>query len=216
MALIYLENYHASLKGIYLVTGQGVTSNVYMFSGETITLVDSGNGVVENRIVPQLKVIYSKSPNVSKTILTHFHFDHVGGLAELMNAYGLDVHIHNEEVPFLQTINSKRIMALNDGDEIEIGDYLLTIIHTPGHSPGSICLYEKKLKLLLSGDTVFPNGAFGRYDLPFGDHNALLQSLKRLTEIEVNLMLPGHGYPAFSKVNEQIQLSLMTAKRYLV
>jgi glyoxylase-like metal-dependent hydrolase (beta-lactamase superfamily II) len=202
------------LKGIHLLTGQGVTSNVYVFSGETITLVDSGNGAVENRIIPQLKEIFLTMPNVSKTILTHFHFDHIGGLTELMEAYVLDILIHNVEVSFLHNINSQRIRSLNTDDKVVMGEYFFDIIHTPGHSPGSVCLYEKKMKLLISGDTVFPNGSFGRYDFPFGNHKALLQSLKRLTEIDVKMMLPGHGLPTFSQVNEQIQLSLMTAIKY--
>lgn len=216
MAIINLENYNASLKDIYLITGQGVTSNIYVFGGETITIVDSGNGAEENRIMPKLKEIFSKIPNVSKTILTHFHFDHIGGLDELMESYVLGILIHKEEVPFLRDMNIKikRIKEINAGDKIVMGEYLLDVIHTPGHSPGSVCLYEKKTKFLISGDTVFPNGSFGRYDFPFGNHKALLQSLKRLTEIDVKAMLPGHGLPTFSKVNQQIKLSFMAAKSY--
>jgi glyoxylase-like metal-dependent hydrolase (beta-lactamase superfamily II) len=214
LTIITLESYHTTLKGIYLVTGQGVTSNVYVFSGETITIVDSGNGAVENRIIPQLKEIFSKIPNVSKTILTHFHFDHIGGLAELMESYVLDILIQREEVPFLRDINPMRIKEINAGGKIVVGEYLFDIIHTPGHSPGSVCLYEKNTKCLISGDTVFPNGSFGRSDFPFGNHEDLLQSLKRLTEIDVKMLLPGHGLPTFSAVNQQIKLSFMTAKSY--
>ena len=80
MTIINLENSNASLKDVYLITGQGVTSNIYVFTGETLTIVDSGNGAEENRIRPKLKEIFSTIPNVSKTILTHFHFDHIRGL----------------------------------------------------------------------------------------------------------------------------------------
>lgn len=214
MTIINLENYNASLKDVYLITGQGVTSNIYVFTGETLTIVDSGNGAEENRIRPKLKEIFSAIPNVSKTILTHFHFDHIRGLDELTEFYDLDIFIHKEEVPFLRDLNLKRIKEINAGDKIMLGEYLLDIIHTPGHSPGSVCLYEKKTKLLISGDTVFPNGSFGRYDFPFGNHQALIQSLKRLTELDVQVMLPGHGLPTFSKVNQQIQHSYIAAKSY--
>ena len=214
MTIINLEHYNASLKDIYLLTGQGVTSNIYVFGGDTITIVDSGNGAEENRIMPKLKEIFSKKPNVSKTVLTHFHFDHIRGLDELTEAYVMDILIHKEEVPFFSHLNSKRIKEMNAGDKIFFGEYLLDIIHTPGHSPGSVCLYEKKTKFLISGDTVFPNGSFGRYDFPFGNHKALLQSLKRLTEIDVKAMLPGHGLPTFSRVNQQIKRSFMAAKNY--
>lgn len=214
LTIINLENYNTSLKDIYLITGQGVTSNIYVFGGDTITIIDSGNGEEKNKIVPKLKKIFSKKPNVSKTILTHFHFDHIKGLDELMDAYILDILIHKKEAPYLSDLNFKRIKEVNAGDKIILGEYLLDIIHTPGHSPGSICLYEKKTKFLISGDTVFPNGSFGRYDFPFGNHKALLQSLKRLTEVDVEVMLPGHGLPTFSKVNQQIKSSFMAAKNY--
>ena len=214
MTIINLENYNVSFKDIYLITGQGVTSNIYVFGGDTITIVDSGNGAEENRIMPKLKEIFSKIPNVSKTILTHFHFDHINGLDELMEAYVLDIFIHKEEVPFFRDLHINGIKEINAGDKIMLGGYLFDIIHTPGHSPGSVCLYEKETKLLISGDTVFPNGSFGRYDFPFGNHEALLQSLERLSTIDVEAMLPGHGLPTFSKVNQQIKRSFMAAKTY--
>lgn len=71
----------------------------------------------------------------------------------------------------------------------------LEVVHTPGHTPGSICLYHREKRLLFSGDTIFPEGSFGRYDLPGGDLAALRQSVEALSRLEVKELYPGHGMP---------------------
>ncbi len=194
--------------------GRGATSNIYIISGKNITIVDSGNGAKENRIVPQLKEIFLKIPKVSKIIITHFHFDHVGGLTELIDTFKPEITVQKEETALLKKVDEVKIIEIEDGDKIMAGDYILEVLHTPGHSPGSICLYERKNRFLFSGDTVFPNGAFGRCDLPLGNHKALVRSLKRLTEKDIDVMLPGHGMPVFDDANQQIELSFKRAKSY--
>lgn len=215
MTVINLQNYNAALKNIYLVIGRGITSNIYIINGKNITIVDSGNGAKENSILPKLKEIFIQIPKVSKIILTHFHFDHIGGLTELLEAFKTEIIVQKEEKALLARARYEgKINEIVDGDKIMTGDYILEVLHTPGHSPGSICLYERKNRFLISGDTVFPNGAFGRCDLPLGNHKALVQSLKRLTEIGIDTMLPGHGIPVFSDANQQIELSFRRAKSY--
>ena len=81
---------------------------------------------------------------------------------------------------------------LHDGDRIGS----LRVIHTPGHTPGGICLYDPEAKLLFSGDTVFTGGSFGRYDFPGGDRKALGASIERLAALDVEGLYPGHGEPA--------------------
>lgn len=215
MAIINLENYNAKLKNIYLLMGRGVTSNIYLISGGRITIVDSGNGAEENRILPNLREIYSKTPSVSRTILTHSHFDHIGGLPELIEEFSTEIVIHGEEAAFLREVDGERIKEIEDGGEVVAGDYTFKVLHTPGHSPGSICLYEGKNRFLFSGDTVFPNGFFGRCDLPLGNRKAMIQSLKRLKEMDIDIMLPGHGMPVFSKADRQIELSFRRARKHL-
>jgi len=80
---------------------------------------------------------------------------------------------------------------LRDGDQVGA----LRVIHTPGHTPGGICLYDEATHDLLSGDTVFSDGAFGRTDLPGGDEAALRLSLERLAALDVRGLYPGHGSP---------------------
>jgi hydroxyacylglutathione hydrolase len=82
-------------------------------------------------------------------------------------------------------------LLLKEG-ELMVDDMAFQVIHTPGHSPGSICLYWPEMKALFSGDVVFNQG-IGRVDLPGGDGEALKQSIERLTRLEVEYLLPGHG-----------------------
>jgi glyoxylase-like metal-dependent hydrolase (beta-lactamase superfamily II) len=81
---------------------------------------------------------------------------------------------------------------LHDGDRIELGSLLLDVIHTPGHTQGSICLYDNERSLLFSGDTVFCDD-IGRVDLPTGNQGAMTNSLKKLTKLKLDKLLPGHG-----------------------
>jgi glyoxylase-like metal-dependent hydrolase (beta-lactamase superfamily II) len=82
-------------------------------------------------------------------------------------------------------------IILNDGDQI--GD--LAVLHTPGHTQGSICLHSEKHRILISGDTVFTDGAFGRFDFPGSSRQQLAASLDRLSLLEIGGLYPGHGEP---------------------
>jgi hydroxyacylglutathione hydrolase len=83
---------------------------------------------------------------------------------------------------------------LRDGEQLRIGDLVFDILHTPGHTEGSVCLYEERSALLLSGDTLFPNG-WGRTDLPGGNEDQMVASIERLARsIRSGVrVLPGHG-----------------------
>ena len=76
-----------------------------------------------------------------------------------------------------------------------------------------MCLYNKEHKILFSGDTVFPDGYYGRYDGESGSLKAIIKSLEKLTELDVEIMLPGHGSPVFQDANSHIQLSYQQASR---
>jgi len=84
------------------------------------------------------------------------------------------------------------LLKLKEGDIIVVGDEKFEVFHTPGHSPGSMCLYSKASKTLISGDTIFSGGWFGRYDFPGGDRHLLKQSIERLTKLDVVNLYPGH------------------------
>lgn len=139
-------------------------------------------------------------------LLTHGHFDHMLGAAHLKNAFGCKVFIHEKDAVYLsdRTFNlcpdqdKDRFLPLAPDGFIPEGDFEVcgirfTVIHTPGHTPGGVCLYLPEQNALLSGDTLFSNG-FGRTDFVGGDWLALCKSLKTLFSLPAETFVyPGHG-----------------------
>jgi hydroxyacylglutathione hydrolase len=133
---------------------------------------------------------------------SHGHVDHVFDNAPLQRASHAPIAIHPDDAYRLSGQNSYGFdvepstadRELREGDQLRIGDLVFDVLHTPGHTEGSICLYEERRALLLSGDTLFA-GSYGRTDLPGGDDAAMVESLARLaTRIpETVRVLAGHG-----------------------
>lgn len=132
---------------------------------------------------------------INKIILTHSHYDHVQKVDELASRTDSDVFFHEDdcnEIRITIKNQSARIHQLKNNDTINIGKIKIKIIHTPGHTPGAICLLvEDKL---LTGDTLFVN-AIGRTDLPGGDSIKLFESLQKLKKLNDDIKVyPGHDY----------------------
>ena len=127
-------------------------------------------------------------------LLTHGHFDHVGGVKELASETGCDVYLHPDDLsmpPMMTAGPLYYTKTYTEGTKLHLAGLDITVLHTPGHTPGSVCLLVGDT--LISGDTLF-EGSCGRTDLPGGDWATILQSLHRLAAIEANLwVLPGHG-----------------------
>lgn len=139
-------------------------------------------------------------------VLTHGHFDHVLGVLELKLNFNIPIFLHKKDLPlYKQTQNSaqywlKRQVGptpppdkfIKQKDQIKFGKQTLTVIETPGHSPGSICLYSKTHNLLFSGDTLFKNG-IGRTDFKYSNPQDMKDSLKTLAKLPKNtIVYPGH------------------------
>jgi glyoxylase-like metal-dependent hydrolase (beta-lactamase superfamily II) len=137
-------------------------------------------------------------------INTHGHYDHIGADAELKKKYNVPVYVHRADAPYLRdaskncstlatgvTVSLHADVQLDEGDVITVGSLRLEVIHTPGHTPGGICLLVEDL--LFCGDTLFC-GTVGRTDLLGGNEDALFASLKKLERLPGTLrILPGHG-----------------------
>ena len=157
-------------------------------------------------------------------ILTHLHYDHTAALDGLKLSGKTVVMMHEADAKAIGTSASAAHFfgarapkfrvdtVLTDGAEIDLGDSTLRVIHTPGHTPGSICLYEVQSKSLFSGDTVFPYGSIGRTDLPGGSSRDLIRSISQMVTLDVSVLYPGHGEVTANNVNEQIKQSLKLAK----
>jgi glyoxylase-like metal-dependent hydrolase (beta-lactamase superfamily II) len=141
-------------------------------------------------------------------VITHRHFDHMPYLAEAVRMTGAEVLIHEEDALGLTDENvclsmhyGERAPHIPPARYIQEGDIIdgLEVIHTPGHTIGSICLYEAATNSLISGDTVFGNGEYGRYDLPTGNREALIASIEKLKDYRIDGVYCGHGAPARDK-----------------
>jgi glyoxylase-like metal-dependent hydrolase (beta-lactamase superfamily II) len=128
---------------------------------------------------------------VTAALVTHAHFDHVNGLDEFLTEVKGKIYCQKDEAEFLKFWQSD-LVSVGSGEKIGVGDFEITFLHTPGHTPGSQCfLVDNKL---VSGDTLFIQ-ACGRCDLPGGDPEQMYFSLKRLSELDERTVLyPGHNY----------------------
>jgi hydroxyacylglutathione hydrolase len=136
-------------------------------------------------------------------VSTHGHWDHIGDNAAVAAHTGADIAVHPLDrdrltdpkplwAPF-EIAPSVPAVELAEGGEVRFGAIRLAVLHTPGHTEGSVCLYAADDGLLLSGDTLFAGG-WGRVDLPGGDPAAMVESLGRLLTLEDRVqVLPGHG-----------------------
>jgi glyoxylase-like metal-dependent hydrolase (beta-lactamase superfamily II) len=155
-----------------------------------------------------LKAIEQSNVTVEKILLTHGHIDHAGGAAELREALGVQIEGPHKDDLFLlkdlPTSGAKFGMAdsrsvvperwLNDGDDVEFAGLKFTVLHAPGHSPGSVVLFNDENRFALMGDVLF-QGSVGRTDFPYGSHETLMKSIKEkvLPLGDDVAFLPGHG-----------------------
>lgn len=140
-----------------------------------------------------IKRAEEKGLKIRLIINTHSHFDHTDGNRELKEKSGAKIAIHKDEAKYLRHFSPPPAdIEVKDGNIIEIGKEKISVIHTPGHSPGSICLYfENKL---ITGDTLFVGG-IGRTDFPGGDPRAMFESLNRIMTLGNDIKIyPGHNY----------------------
>jgi hydroxyacylglutathione hydrolase len=161
-----------------------------------------GRILIDAGVVPM--AIRPYKDNIDTIILTHCHFDHTARVKEIAFMCKAKVAIHKYDAGGL--VDDNQSLSLNFGarspgiiPDIELaeGDVIgeLRVLHTPGHTPGSICLFSEPDKILISGDTVFSDGCFGRYDFPGGSRIELARSLNRLSSLDVEGLFPGHGEP---------------------
>ncbi|HEY8363432.1 MAG TPA: MBL fold metallo-hydrolase [Tissierellaceae bacterium] len=184
--------------GIYAV-------NCYIIYSEDTNegiIVDPGGDVDDI-----LDYVRENNLNIKYLVLTHGHADHIGGLKGLKEALGAIIAIHEDDVDMLKDAdkNLSSVMAmgkvelepdllLREGDILEFGNEKAKVIHTPGHTRGSICLEINDV--IISGDTLFA-GSIGRTDLYGGDYDTLINSIKDklMTYPDETKVYPGHGSP---------------------
>jgi len=170
-------------------------------SGEAI-VVDPGDEIQRIR-----QILERHHLTVKQIIITHAHIDHIAGAAKLKALTGAPVLYNPNDLPLVKMMDMQAGWlgiptpevqppddALDDGRVISITGLAGQILHTPGHSQGSVCLHIPQQNLLIAGDTLFA-GSVGRTDLPGGDGRTLIRSIhsKLMTLPEETIVVPGHG-----------------------
>ena len=182
------------------------------FGANCYCLFDGGDAIVIDPSTDAdtiLREINQRGAVLRMILLTHGHFDHVLSADRLRDMTGAPLLIHNEDAEMLTDANknafryffgSDRVWraaerTLTDGETITLGDTVITVVHTPGHSKGSVCYLTDK-DAVFTGDTLF-GGDIGRCDLWGGDESELFRSLQKLRKLSPKLTIyPGHGASA--------------------
>lgn len=199
---------------IFLLNGAGFDCNTYYIEGGV--LVDVGSGDFIDEMLEQMEHYDIDIDSINKIILTHSHYDHVGGCKELKEKTGAQVFVHPEGKKLIEEgkVLQEEFDAnfepfeidgtLEEDDTVETPDHTFRVVHTPGHTPGSIALWDEEDEILISGDTLFTDG-FGSTDHEEGDQKKLEESLRKIKELDdIEVLLPGHGTPA-SKRNVYVK-----------
>ncbi len=206
-------------KDIHLIQLGGLESNIYLIKKKV--LIDTGLGYHKKMLADAFDSLDMKFTDIERIIFTHAHYDHIGGKDMFTNA---KTAIHKDDAKILENGDStkscasafgktlkpkKTDLTLNDNDIIRIDNIKLDVIHTPGHTEGSICLHDESSKILFTGDTVFSN-TIGRTDLPGSNTEEMMKSLEKLKSLEISKILPGHGSiiekDAETQINKVIQI----------
>ncbi len=175
------------------VLGQFQT-NCYMIWDENKNCVLIDPAAEANNLI---NYINKNELKLAAILLTHSHFDHIGAVKKLRAAFGVPVYIHREEIEnkdmagFASLTKEDGLTYLEGDEELRFGDIVIKVMWTPGHTPGGVCFIAEDC--IFAGDTLFM-GSCGRVDFPGGSFTKILESLKKLAEMEGNYRVyPGHG-----------------------
>ncbi|MHA1728986.1 MAG: MBL fold metallo-hydrolase [Promethearchaeota archaeon] len=202
-------------------------SNIYILRNKNneLMLIDAGNGLNSENFITGMKNINLNPSKITKIVVSHEHIDHILGIynipeltgtkpeilalgrtketiekgdqdAIIPKALGINLSVFGIEIKKLP------VFELEEGDKLIFGEFDFSVLYTPGHSLGSMTLYEEKKKILFPGDVVFSGGSFGRFDFPGGNLSDLKKSIERLMSLDVSILCPGHMNYSKSGNNE--------------
>ena len=175
--------------------------NAFFIDSEKKILIDPGHHQLFGHVLDDLSRLSISPQDIDLVIITHGHPDHMEAV-KIFAGSSTSVAIPAIEMDFIRNLppqmagalgveNFEPDILLQEGDLVA-GDITLEVVHTPGHSPGSVCLFWPETRALFSGDVVFNQGV-GRTDLPGGDGEKLKQSIDKISRFETDYLLTGHG-----------------------
>ena len=197
------------------VTGPLATNTYIVSLGSEAIVIDPGVG--SWRVLSEH--VGEAGLDIVAVINTHGHWDHSAGDAEIIRNSGAALCIHEADADMVRHPDSSVLspveiepaepsVLVTGGDTLAFGGIKFKVLHTPGHTPGSMCLVVDAQDMIFTGDTLF-QGTYGRYDLPGGDEHALMASLRSLNTLPPEYAVyAGHG-PATSMGEEQRWLSML-------
>ncbi|MDP6451755.1 MAG: MBL fold metallo-hydrolase [SAR202 cluster bacterium] len=219
------------LPGIHALPGIN-WSKAYLIEGDTLALVDSGLPWNSGRILKYIRKIGRKPEELSHLLVTHAHPDHTGSASSVARKTGAQVVAHSADtkrrrnganLSYMGVFGSAPIplpffertpvaTLVNEGDVLPIAGGI-RILHTPGHTSGSVCFLEESTKTLFSGDTIFSDGERISRSVPFPGYDAVAYraSLERLATLDFEAVCGGHGAPLKSGGSGKLQ-ELMEAR----
>ena len=218
------------IPNVYQLTNKGV--NVILIVEEELTLIDTGLRGSSPQIIDFIHHLGRSPEEISLIIFTHNHVDHMGGLAELKQLTSAKVAIHKADIsdienqpsrtgarrkkplnPLSSTLRSVFSVKFSDVDiQLEGGEVLeplggLEVIHTPGHTPGSTSLFSQQNKLLIVGDALRKRRKTFRLPpkMASSDLTQAIESIKRMAQLDFDILCLGHGLPLSDDVHAKIQ-----------
>ncbi|MBI2849677.1 MAG: MBL fold metallo-hydrolase [Chloroflexi bacterium] len=193
---------------IYQITVMG--ANIILIAEEKLTLIDTGYRNTSLHIIESIHQLGRSPEDIGLIIITHNHIDHVGGLAELKPLTSAKVAIHRTDIGQRKNLPSARDqdidIRLEGGDVFDVLGGL-EVIHTPGHTPGSICLFSRQNKLLIVGDALRKRRNvihIPHKTLSF-DLTQAVESARKLAQLDCDTICFGHGLPLTGGIHSKMQ-----------
>jgi len=201
--------------------------NVYLVDGgKELGLIDTGGGAGVDSIMKNVRETGFEARKVKLVVITHCHFDHIGGIPAVRRLTDCRVAVHEAEVSAVEKpdpeltlggmagerglkVEPTRVDVILRGGETEkVGSVALRVLHTPGHTPGSICLLMEDggKRILFSGDMVSAQGRLGFINGPGFDLAAYKKSMRRILDWKADVLLPGHGTFVLSNAQDHVKL----------
>lgn len=207
-------------------------SNIFLVqAGDRFVLFDAGVHHYYRDTVEAIEGLGLGLDKLDHLILTHTHLDHSGSAPQFLDdAKDVGLWVSRIEGEYLERGDDTIVLGsmlgqrlpplevarkLDEDDVIKVGKFTFQVLLTPGHSAGSLCFFEANHGILISGDVVFRHGSFGRVDFPTGNGEQLKNSIARLAELPVKMLLPGHMGIAMKDAQQEIRLSLQFARQVL-
>jgi hydroxyacylglutathione hydrolase len=205
---------------------KGANSYLFISDQNEVSVIDTGFAGNGNKILDQINKLGVDAEKIKYIILTHSDVDHIGSVTEIKKATGAKVAIHEKEVPYLSGEKKKkrkgifglifgmltkfiRTPAITADIKLNDGDFIggLKVIHCPGHTEGSISLY-KEGSVLFSGDAIITDKSSsikGFSQVFSSDLKEALSTIKKITLLKFNVLLPGHGNPVLKNASDKLK-----------